>query len=354
MKYDYIKIFNNYKTQSVGVWYFVPNDIYAYKKKKPCNGFGVIKYLEGSIYTGDIYFDGKNYNKIGFGQQDFSHSSLGEIDTNINERKYMYVGQYDYRKTDWIYGNGVIYYRDLNGKPSRFIKGFFNGLDIIKPYTKKFDYSSLLEGYTKEMESDYNARKTLFNNELKNYEEIRDFETLFVGDSYFEFWYYEKFAGKIFKDSFDTTKNLNVGLGGTKFVDWYEYIPLLKDIKEPKNIVINLGFNDLHSNYSPDKVYRDFKKFLKMFKEIFPNSNYYLLDVVHAPGFVTFLEKERDLNNKMLRTSKRNGINIIKNSEEIAEVQKNINCFDEDGCHLNPRGYEIIFKNIVASIYKKY
>lgn len=350
MKNSNIKFFDNYKTRSVGIWYFVPSDKESYRKNNPCYGFGAIKYLEGSVYTGELFYDGKYYNKIGYGQQDFSNSGLGDVDPIINERKYMYVGQFDYRKTDWIYGNGVLYYKDLDGKPSRFIKGFFSGLDLIKPYTKEFDYSSLLEGYTKEMESDYNPRRALFNEEMKNHNHVEDLETLFVGDSYFEFWYYEKYAGKVFKDCYDLKHNLNVGLGGSKFVDWYEYIPLLKDIKKPKNIVVNLGFNDLHASFSPLKVYRDFKKFLKMFREIFPDANYYLLDVVHGPGFVPFYERENCLNKMMFDMSKKNKITIIRNAEQIENTQKTINCFDEDGCHLNPTGYNIILKNINAAI----
>jgi lysophospholipase L1-like esterase len=352
MRNKNIVMFDNFKNGSTGVWYFVPNDMGLYKKRKPCKGFGAIRYSEGSVYTGEIYFDGKSYNKIGYGQQDFTNSTLGSIDPFINERKYMYVGAYDYRKTDWIYGNGVLYYKDINGNPSRFVKGFFSGLDITGPYSKEFDYTSLLPGYTKEMESDYNPRKHLFKAELKNYENITDLETLFVGDSYFEFWYYNQFAKTTFKNAFDTSKTLNVGLGGTKFVDWYEYIPLLKGISEPKNIVVNLGFNDLHSSFSPKKVYNDFKKFLQMFREIFPNSNYYFLNVCHAPGFVPFYERENLLNEMMEQNAIKNNITIIHNSEAVAKRETEIHCYDVDDCHLNHSGYEVM-EAVVKAVLDK-
>ena len=46
-----------------------------------------------------------------------------------------------------------------------------------------------------------------------------------------------------------------------------EYIEMvLKGIKEPKNIVVNLGFNDLHSRFSVRKVFNHFKAFLKTFE----------------------------------------------------------------------------------------
>ena len=155
------------------------------------------------------------------------------------------------------------------------------------------------------MESNYNPRKELFKNEKKYYELVEELDTLFVGDSYFEFWYNEQFADISFKKAFDLKRVLNVGLGGTKFIDWFEYIPLLSDIKEPRNIVVNLGFNDLHSNYSPNKVFNDFKKFLKMFKELFPNSNYYFLNVVHAPGFTAYYARENELNKLIEKYAKK-------------------------------------------------
>ena len=71
------KVFDAYKTNSAGVWYFVP-DGGVFKKGKPCKGFGAIKYAEGSVYTGDIFYDGKNFNKKGYGQQDFTKSNIGD------------------------------------------------------------------------------------------------------------------------------------------------------------------------------------------------------------------------------------------------------------------------------------
>ena len=55
---------------------FVPKDEAAFEKGESTCGFGIICYGEGSVYYGDIYFDGKNYNKWGFGRQDFLLSTI--------------------------------------------------------------------------------------------------------------------------------------------------------------------------------------------------------------------------------------------------------------------------------------
>lgn len=341
-------VFPAFKTNKVGVWYFYTDEIEKYKKKLPCKGFGQIKYAEGSIYTGDIYFDGKNYNKLGNGQQDFSNSGLGMIDTFINEKKYKFVGKYDYRKTDWIYGNGVIYYQDINNKPSHFVKGFYKGLDKIKEYQGKFDYSSLIDGYDESMEFDYVQRVSLFNYEKENMKKIDNINTLFIGDSYFEFWHYKEYAGKTFYERFKNC--LNLGLGGTTFMDWIPFIDKLCDIQNVKNIIINLGFNDIHCNLTYRQVYNDLLKVLKLLRNYFPNSNYYLLNVVHAPLFNQYIDEENQYNELISRNSKKLNINILDNYSNIKFAGELNNCFHSDLVHLNEKGYEYLYQLIESEI----
>ena len=120
-----VKVFDAYYKNKAGIWYFVPEDFSLFIKNEPVSGFGSIKYPEGSVYVGEIFFDGKDFKKQGIGQQDFTYSELGHLDENINEKIYKFIGNFDYKKNDWIYGNGVLYYRDKNGLPSHFVKGFF-------------------------------------------------------------------------------------------------------------------------------------------------------------------------------------------------------------------------------------
>lgn len=342
------KIFDNYYTNEPGVWNFIPNNVDSYKKKKPCFGFGQIKYQEGSIYTGQIYFDGKYYHKQGYGQQDFTYSTLGKIETEINEKKYLFVGYFDYKKTNWIHGNGVLYYRDVEGKPSRFVKGFFSNLSKIDEYQGEFDYSTLINGYSKEMESNYTSKLILIKKELDLLNYIEQPDTLFVGDSYFEFWHYKDYTNHLFNDSFNYKNHLNIGVGGSKFTDWIDFAKELKDFPKFKNIVVNLGFNDLHHSRinTPTKIYNDFLKFLNVFREIFPDAKYYFLSVCHSPAYNFLKRKEVVFNNKMKNNSKINNITIIDNSNAIYEKNLNYNCYSSDLVHLNNTGYEIMCNEI--------
>lgn len=343
-----IVFFPALKQNKAGIWYFHTNKINDYRKGKPCKGFGQIKYPEGSIYTGDIYFDGVNFNKLGNGQQDFTHSSLGNVDSKINEKIYKYVGKYDYRKTDWIYGNGVIYYQDINNKPSHFVKGYFKGLNKCKDYVGEFDYSTLLEGYSKDMEFDYSARHALFEMEKSNLKELDNIKTLFIGDSYFEFWHYKEFSSTTFYKQFSNA--LNLGLGGTTFEDWFYFVDGLKSLPQVENIIINLGFNDLHSNLSHKTVYRHFIKLLKMLRELFPNSKYYLLNVVHAPCFGPYLNEEILYNELIKKHEKKNDVTILDNYSNILNGQKEENCFASDLVHLNDFGYRLTYNLIKKGV----
>lgn len=341
------KVFDAYKTNSVGVWFFAPKEG-VYKEGKPCKGFGSVKYPEGSVYTGDIYYDGKNFNKIGYGQQDFSRSVIGYTDSRINEKKYKFVGSYDYRKTEWIYGNGVLYYTDESGKPSHFAKGFFSGLTRIGDYRGEFDYSLLLDGYSADMEFSYDENteyiREVFEKAHRICDRLKCIDTLFVGDSYFGLSNETEFAGrfvfgKIFPDNF-----VNCGINGSRFCDWHKYLSQLTDLPQPEKIIVNLGFNDLHHGKSVKSAYSDYRKFLSQIRVIFPKSRLYLMQVVHAPEFPSFYESENEFNALTAKTAESLGVTVADWNDEITACAEN--CFHSDGIHPNEKGYGLFTEKI--------
>lgn len=339
MKKNY-KIFDAYTTNSVGVWYFIPADG-IFKSGKPCAGFGSIKYAEGSVYVGDIFYDGKNFNKLGCGQQDFSRSDIGGVIEELGEKRYKFAGRYDYRKTDWIYGNGVLYYTDAHGEPTHFKKGFFKGLDKVGEYKGEFDYSSLLKGYTPEMEFDYDENAGRLEARWRQIKEIagnaQRITALFLGDSYFELADNPEYAGaNLLSKRFDKTF-VNIGIGGSAFSDWIEWSDKFRDFPAPENIVINLGFNDLHTGRNPERVYRDFLKLLKLLRGYFPASDIYLISVVHSPNHVYFRDAENVYNAKIKANAAKNGVTVVEWNSIIENNSEN--CFHKDAIHPNERGY---------------
>lgn len=347
------QIFPAYYTHSAGIWYFVPR-IGTFKKGKPCKGFGAIKYGEGSVYTGDIYYDGKIFHKLGLGKQDFSYSTIGNMIEAIKEKKYLFVGQYDYRKTDWIYGNGVLYYVDEFNHPTHFIKGFFRGLDKIGDYKGVFDNSQLIAGYLPEMEFDYDENKghleERWNEILSKIKQSNTIKALFLGDSYFELADNIEYAGRnLLKKAF-SKDYVNIGIGGSKFSDWNQWIEKIKDISCVEKIVINLGFNDLHSGKSWKSIYSDFRKLIKQIREYFPNTKILLISVIHAPNCQDFYEIENIFNEKIIKMSKRNNVDVYDWNMLIKQCEDN--CFHGDAIHPNENGYGI-FINFLKEILEE-
>ncbi len=344
--------FDSLKTEKEGVMFFVPNDEEKYRLKKPCKGFGIIKYGEGSIYTGQIKFTGSRYQKLGEGKQDFIRSTIGDpFDDGKGNiiRRNMYVGHFDYRKTDWIYGNGVMYYCDENNKPLQFVKGFYEGTNRVGPYQGDFDYNTLKAGFDKSMENfeGFDEKKLAFNRVSLRSDFTKQYDTLFIGDSYFEFWFNETYASKTFEQSFDTNKYLNIGVGGTTFADWIKYFEVFDQIKTIDRIVINLGFNDIHMGCNSLKTYNNEKLLIEKLKDKYPNAEIYLLNVIHAPLFPEKYNIEKRYNSLIKKNVK--GVKIIDSSSVIENAPKG-NYFNDDQVHLNKFGYELFFKVINTTI----
>lgn len=336
--------------------YFSPNDEQAYAKGKACYGFGSVRYAEGSVYVGDLYFDGARYNKLGYGRQDFARSTLGALKHSGvygDYRLAFYAGEYDYRKTDWIYGNGVLYYATADNRPFGYAKGFFQGLTLTGEYQGEFDYSTLACGYDASMEMYVDERRELFGCEMKNLDNIRGEYNLFLGDSYIEFWQYADIAGgNAFYKVFDAERNLNLGLGGTTFYDWLFYGRELAALPKSCSIVINLGFNDIHCGRTAVEAYGHCRQFVEMLRAAFNDARIYLLNVVSAPSYTDFQAEEERFNALITANAQVLGVTVLDVRNLVAELKSKRECFIEDGVHLNAAGYGVLSDVISKELTK--
>ena len=292
---------------------------------------------------------------MGKGRQDFFYSALGAVKYSKSHGKYriaFYSGEFDYRKTDWIYGNGVLYYVDEQDKPLGFSTGFFEGLTRTGDYVGEFDYTTLAKGYDGTMEFYIDERYELFCAELDNYRNVEGEYNLFLGDSYFEFWHYEDVAGKdTFYKVFANAGNLNLGLGGTTYYDWLYYAKLLSSLRKPRNIIVNLGFNDIHCGRTAEEAFSHCKEFIAVLKSIFGNVNLYLLTVVSAPCFVNAACEEERFNGLLLANADNLDITVLDGRTPIGQLQQTANCFIGDEVHLNAVGYKALGK-LISEVLK--
>ena len=243
-----------------------------------------------------------------------------------------------------MYGNGVLYFVDRDTSEPRFwVKGFYKRLIKTGNWQGEFDYGSLANGFTPDMEHEDlpDMKEPVFAAEMQNLAKVEGEYNVFIGDSYFEFWQYDTYAGAdTFYKVFPNAHNLNLGLGGTRFVDWRKYIDKMSDMPCPKNIVINLGFNDIHSDKTAEQVYYDYTEIIVRLKELFPVAKILLLNVVAAPGFPAYFDEEARFNAMTAQTAAELGVRLIDVRSAIAAQQANMFYIDND--HINADGYKVV------------
>lgn len=338
----------HYRKGTVGLWFFVTEDEARYSCGKSVYGFGCIKYDEGSVYTGDIWFDGKNYHKFGFGKQDFTYSEIGSANSLsgklLKAKKYMFVGEFDHRVNNWIYGNGVLYYNDLNGNPYRFMKGKFNCLTRTGDWDGEFDYSSLLDGFTPDMEWIVDERLSLFKSQLENKTKIGGKYNLFIGDSFFELWNSTEYTAELFRDYYPEKANLNLGVGGSTFEDWKVYLEYLGELPAPNKIFINLGFNDVHYGTPTAEIAENFRYVADGLKKYFPSAAIYVFTSVHAPKCEGTRPQTEEWNSLLKSEAEKAGVAVVDACAAFESRGDRSRCFYRDGVHPDTEGYRIYRK----------
>jgi lysophospholipase L1-like esterase len=327
------------------------------------SGFGSVRYLEGSVYTGNLIYHGGLFDKFGYGEQDFTHSLITARNLGLGEEYHLYkfIGNYDYRICDWIYGNGVIYFLSNEGFPKAFVKGFFIGLSCQKKYKGRFDSRLLLPGFSMDMELDTitSPRKHRIDIIENKLEKKNMTDTLLVGDSRFEFYEGPNQYGDVgpfLKDSVGKDV-LNIGIGGTTYSDWIDYFSSFIAPLTFSKVIVNLGFNDIHSHLygKARRIFGLFQRFIGMLLKKNPSLKIYVLGVSPSLGEKGSLSEERKLNelekNYCDSDSRLSFIDVYsvffkENGEYVENFGK---YFIDDGIHLNGAGY-----NVWTPLFKKY
>ena len=92
------KIILNENQNAIGWLWFIPNE--KFEEGKPCSGWGSERYREGSVFEGQVKYDGKKFYRQGFGTQDFTHSSLTAFCEEGMKFKTFY-GLYSFQRTEY-------------------------------------------------------------------------------------------------------------------------------------------------------------------------------------------------------------------------------------------------------------
>ena len=342
----------SHKMEGAGIWYFKGKMASLGKFEANQLGEGFIKFGDWSTYEGQIYYDGSNWLRKGEGVQDFSKCGFNASTVGGPSNLYLdkYVGEFDYEISEWIYGNGIMYYSDDELNPAGYTKGFYTALKRIKEPTKELE---LLPEYQDTKEYAYDP-ENLKRDQIAQKWVGKKPDIVFCGDSYMEMWQNSYGIASWENDTKDLNA-INTGIGGTIAAEW-EFLSdkLIYDFN-PNKVVIHLGFNDTHFGIEKEDVINSLEKIIDKLTQQNSNIKIYLLGVEPSPAFATYFEKETALNEEIEALCGRNN-NLtfidtpslfIENGETISNLK---DYFNYDMVHLNKKGYELWWNKIKSII----
>ncbi len=335
-----------YTMKGEGVWWIKGEMISLGKIKGQTYVEGFIRFGDRSTYEGGIYYDGNNgYYRYGEGVQDFSacNFSADTVGGPTNQYLYKYVGNFNYRISQWIYGNGVMYFSDVNQQPTGYIPGFWTSTKLLKNYQGDESGITLLDGYSTSMKCDYHPMQSRVDDYVSKYGS-KESEIVFAGDSYIDMWQ-SSYGITSYEEDMKSYDSTNVGIGGTIAEEWYYMCDSLVTPYAKNKVVIHLGFNDLHLGATPSEALASMQKFIAKVRQTKPSLQFYLLSVEPSPAFASYLSVEKQLNAMFKNLADNddkitfiNTASLFMNGENtISDLSS---YFISDYVHMNKKGYD--------------
>ncbi len=335
-----------YSMKGEGVWWIKGEMISLGKIKGNTTVQGFIRFGDRSTYEGGIYYDGNNgYYRYGEGVQDFSacNFSADTVGGPSDQYLYKYVGSFNYRISQWIYGDGVMYFTDVNQQPTGYIPGFWTSLKMLKAYQGDESQIALLDGYSSSMKRDYHPMQSRVDSYLEKYG-AKQSEIVFAGDSYMDMWQ-SSYGITSYEDDMKSYDSIDVGIGGTIAEEWYYMCSSLITPYAKDKVVFHLGFNDLHMGASPSEALASMEKLIAEIRKSKPDLRFYVLSVEPSPAFSSYLSSERELNAGFKKMADGDSkITFIDTASLFMNGESTISdlssYFISDNVHMNKKGYD--------------
>lgn len=196
-----------------------------------------------------------------------------------------------------------------------------------------------------------NSRINKWNN--KGFNNVKDL-TLFIGDSYFEddnWW-------KNFYTDFNNKACFTSAIGGTKVVQWLNWIPSLVDTFafDLENIVIHLGYNDVNLSQIPaSELEKYLEQLFALLHEKYPDVNIYYFGIGTSYWFKTsnktVARETDDLTKEFAKTCYY--VTYIDMDEiynqYMNETNNTLESFFKDGTHPKDENYKYLIDALINS-----
>lgn len=315
------------------------------------NGVGEVAYAEGSVYRGSLVYRNGKFNKYGYGEQDFTNADeclSAAVGAPHGNKLYKYVGAFDYTVADWIYGNGVMYFTDLSGKPSGYATGWFVGLTKRGEYEGEFNRELLLPEYESLPQIELAPFGDRFDASCRKAKSVKSCKSVMIGDSWYEF--YEKGGGDSPAGTFyvDTKGKsvVNLAIGGTTFDDWDRYVGQVLGDLEFEQVFINLGYNDINGGVSVACALTGFLNIVNTIRKINAKARIFINAVCPSPVFPKSNAFKAELNARIAEYCRSTAdMTFVPCHEIFAPIADDLRAlwrvYARDGIHLNKEGYAL-------------
>lgn len=176
--------------------------------------------------------------------------------------------------------------------------------------------------------------------------------TLFVGDSFFQFWAEKTNISESFSDAFKEYNTLNIGINMATSHHWRcIQSKIYSEIKvEPKNIVLNIGINNVDDMSEGGKTCaRNVQLLIQDYLECYPNTNIYYFSITRCSNiFASQWENHSESNEIMKKYCENN--ERLHYLDVMEKYGDDYALYQQDGLHPNQDGYnffkDLILKNV--------
>lgn len=159
---------------------------------------------------------------------------------------------------------------------------------------------------------------------------------LFVGSSSIRKW--------VLEESFPGLNAINRGFGGSHMEDCLYYTDRIVIPYEPKIIVLYEGDNDIASGKTPQKVFNDYKAFVKKVHKTLPDTHIAFIAIKPSIKRWEKVETMRETNS-LIRDFNKKDCRLTYFDIDFPMIGENgqprPDIFVDDGLHLNKKGYRL-------------
>lgn len=234
-----------------------------------------------------------------------------------------------------LYADGVkvgsVYYGKYNQNMYFGLKSFGYGLEVTNYFAST---DPVADGWEDKLETI----------------EKEDIDTLFMGDSYMEFWKNSGFTSHVAQ----LPSYANEGIGGTKTIDWMNKLQDMSARYNPSNIVMHIGVNDIDDEgLTKEQATARLLELFNAYHQTFSDAQLYWVALIPNTMFADKVATYNEVNAEIKAFAQNNNWLTYIEADKAFTTESGgarVNMF-YDGLHLNREyGYPLWAKLIMEAL----